>query len=150
MVETFGWRSIFWFNLPTGIVVLALSRFLLKAGAKRSTGTGIDLLGAGFLFGIVFTFMFGLSELGNNETGAAAALPIWMSYMGKALKGVDAMFQQVPEGVVSASVNPDTGLAATDGRISEYFYRENIPAAQNRDASGDGSRSPEEVKNQLF
>ena len=73
-----------------------------------------------------------------------------MSYMGKVLKGVVETFQQVPDGVVSASVNPDTGLADSDGRISEYFYRENIPAVQKRDIPGDGTRSAEEVRNQLF
>jgi len=63
---------------------------------------------------------------------------------------VDEMFRQVPEGVVSVSVNSDTGQADSDGRITEYFYRENIPAVQKRDAPGDGTRSSEEVKNQLF
>ena len=79
-----------------------------------------------------------------------AALPIWMSYASKALKGVDEMFQEAPEGITSVHVDPATGQADSDGKLIEYFYRENIPAAQIRDAPGAGSRSPEEVKNQLF
>lgn len=69
MVETFGWRSIFWFNIPLGVIVLVLSRLLLRAGGRKSVSTSVDLVGAGLLFGIIFAFMFGLTELGNNESG---------------------------------------------------------------------------------
>jgi penicillin-binding protein 1A len=123
------------------------------AGKTGTTNDLVDAWFAGYQPTLTAIAWIGFDQphkLGNNETGAVAALPIWMSYMGKALKGVGEMFQQVPDGVVSASVNPDTGQAASDGRISEYFYRENMPAVQKRDASGDGIRSPEEVKFQLF
>jgi hypothetical protein len=66
------------------------------------------------------------------------------------LAGVEETFQQVPDGVASISVNPDTGQAASDGKLTEYFYRENVPAAQKRESPGDGGRNSEEVKSQLF
>ncbi|MFH1603506.1 MAG: hypothetical protein ABIH03_06335, partial [Pseudomonadota bacterium] len=77
-------------------------------------------------------------------------LPIWMNYIGKALNGVDEAFRQTPEGIASVNVDSETGRAASDGKITEYFYRENIPAAQKQDAPDGGARSPEEVKGQLF
>jgi penicillin-binding protein 1A len=85
-------------------------------------------------------------KLGPGETGSVAALPIWMSYMSKALKGVPEMFQRTPEGVVSVKVN-ESGFQAPDGR-SEFFFRENVPPEQP--AGESTTRTPEEVKNQLF
>ena len=81
-------------------------------------------------------------KLGNNETGAVAALPIWINYMRKALNGVNEMFQPVPPGVVSINVNPITGEAASDGTLSEYFYRENVPPVKEPDAPEGDTRSP--------
>jgi EmrB/QacA subfamily drug resistance transporter len=72
MVESFGWRSVFWFNVPLGVIVLVLSQLLLKSrNNSRSSGTSIDFLGAGLLFGSIFAFMFGLTQLGNIEIGVS-------------------------------------------------------------------------------
>ena len=38
-----------------------------------------------------------------NETGANAALPIWISYMAKALKGTQEANRPMPEGIVTAA-----------------------------------------------
>ncbi len=119
------------------------------AGKTGTTNDLVDAWFAGYQPTLVAITWIGFDhprKLGNNETGAVAALPIWMNYMSKALKGVDEMFQQVPDGVVSVNVNPDTGQPASDGRQSEYFYRENVPPAQKRDAPEGGTRTPEEVK----
>ncbi len=120
------------------------------------TGTTNDLVDAWFagyqptLTAIAWVGFDQPRKLGNSETGGVAALPIWMGFMSKALKGVDETFQSVPEGVVSAGINPDTGQAAGDGKMIDYFYRENVPAAQKRDTPAEGARSSEEVKSQLF
>ena len=119
------------------------------AGKTGTTNDLVDAWFAGYQPTLVAITWIGFDQprkLGNNETGSLAALPIWINYMSKALKGVDEMVQQVPDGVVSANVNPDTGQPASDGRQSEYFYRENVPQAQKRDAPEDGTRTPEEVR----
>ena len=63
-------------------------------------------------------------RLGNNETGSVAALPIWMSYMGRALKGVPQSILTPPDGVVQVRIDPDTGLADPDGKLTEYLFRD--------------------------
>ena len=99
------------------------------------TGTTNDLVDAWFtgyqptLTAIAWVGFDQPRKLGNHETGAVAALPIWMNYMGKALKGVGEIFQSVPPGVVSVRVDPDTGLPDENGTLNEYFYSENVPTA---------------------
>ena len=101
-------------------------------------------------------FLIGFDKprsLGGAETGAQAALPIWMSYMGKALKDVPEQGLSIPEGVVMVNVDPATGQPAADGKdsIPEYFYQENLPSASASWAGGSGAgKSPEEIKDQLF
>jgi penicillin-binding protein 1A len=90
--------------------------------------------------------------LGNNETGAVAALPIWMSFMGKVLKGVPEVPLAPPEGVLVARISPETGLREVDDRagIVEYFYSE-YPPKLREDALAPGTaRVPGEIRNQLF
>jgi len=136
----------------TGARAMSLGRKDL-AGKTGTTNDLVDAWFAGYQPSLTAIAWIGFDQprkLGNSETGAAAALPIWMAYMGKALKGVEETQQSVPEGVVSTGINPDTGQAAGDSKVTDYFYRENVPAAPRRDATGEGVRSPEEVKSQLF
>jgi penicillin-binding protein 1A len=136
----------------TGARAMSLGRKDL-AGKTGTTNDLVDAWFAGYQPTLTAIAWIGFDQprkLGNSETGGVAALPIWMNYMSKALKGVDETFQPVPEGVVSAAINPDTGQAASDSKMSDYFYRENVPAAPKRDVPGDGTRSSEEVKSQLF
>jgi len=119
------------------------------AGKTGTTNDYIDAWFSGYqpsLVGIAWVGFDQPKKLGPGETGAVAALPIWMSYMSKALKGVPEMFQRTPEGVVSVKVN-ENGFQAPDGR-SEFFFRENVPPEQP--AGESATRTPEEVKNQLF
>ena len=123
------------------------------AGKTGTTNDLVDAWFAGYQPTLVAVAWIGFDQprkLGNNETGSVAALPIWMNYMSKALRGVDESFQQVPEGVVSVGVNPDTGQPASDSKASEFFYRENIPPAQKRDAPEGDARAPVETRTVPF
>ncbi len=54
-------------------------------------------------------------KLGDRETGGAAALPIWIGYMNRALKDVPMQLPRAPEGLV----------ARGEGRDRNYIYAEN-------------------------
>jgi penicillin-binding protein 1A len=48
-------------------------------------------------------------SLGENETGARAASPIWVAFMSKILKDKSKKDFSVPEGVEFMKVDPKTG-----------------------------------------
>jgi penicillin-binding protein 1A len=119
------------------------------AGKTGTTNDYVDAWFNGYQPTLVSIAWIGFDQpkkLGPGETGSVTALPIWMSYMDKALKGVPEMFARSPEGVVIARVN-DSGLQAPDGR-PELFFRENVPAQEG--PADAGVRTAEDVRNQLF
>ncbi len=65
MITILGWRSIFWINIPLGIVSLVGLSLLLPAGQRKKTH--IDLAGAGLLVGALVALMTGLSEMGSSD-----------------------------------------------------------------------------------
>ncbi|MCX7892024.1 MAG: penicillin-binding protein 1A [Burkholderiales bacterium] len=100
------------------------------AGKTGTTNEHVDAWFAGYQPTLVAVAWIGFDQprnLGANETGGAAALPMWIAYMGKVLQGVPQMEAPVPEGVISVRIDPDTGLASPDGKQPEFFYREHPP-----------------------
>src|SRR5215813_11480187 len=126
------------------------------AGKTGTTNDFIDAWFCGFNASLVAVAWIGFDTpqtLGRNETGAQAALPMWMGYMGAVLKGAPEQPLVAPSGVVVARINPDTGLRLTDasGGIPDVFYQEFLPPEQETVAGAPpGGRAPEEVRNQLF
>src|SRR5947208_3659995 len=132
----------------TGARAMILGRQDL-AGKSGTTNDYIDAWFSGYqptLVGIAWVGFDQPKKLGPGETGSVTALPIWMSYMAKALKGTPEMVQRNPEGVVMAKVN-ENGLQSPDGR-PEFFFRENVPPEQG--PIDPGVRTTEDARNQLF
>ncbi len=88
------------------------------------------------------------ADLGNNETGGQAALPIWMHYMARSMKGVKENDFVPPDGVVSVPI----GGEGKDGNpLTEFIYVENIGNVGNGpSALREANKPSEEVKNQIF
>jgi penicillin-binding protein 1A len=126
------------------------------AGKTGTTNDHVDAWFAGFMPKLVAVTWIGFdtpANLGNNETGSLAALPIWMSYAGKMLKGVPESELTPPSGVVAVNINPSTGLREPGGasKTLEWFYQESQPPVGDDSAfARDGTRAPEEVRNQIF
>ena len=107
------------------------------AGKTGTTNDFVDGWFCGYqpdLVGVTWVGFDQPKTLGKNQTGGRIALPVWIEYMGKVLKGVPETQRSVPEGVVAARTDGD---AATPGdtRGSEFFYREFLPSKEVREKS---------------
>jgi penicillin-binding protein 1A len=139
----------------TGARAMKLGRSDL-AGKTGTTNEFVDAWFCGYVPELVAVAWIGFDSphtLGRNETGAQAALPIWMGYMGAVLDGVPEQPLEPPDGVVALHVNPDTGLRIAGAQVGvvDYFYQEFPPPVHETLLGGvlSGER-PEEVRNQLF
>jgi penicillin-binding protein 1A len=138
----------------TGARASALGRNDL-AGKTGTTNDNVDAWFAGYQPTLVAIAWIGFDQpkkLGRNETGARAALPIWMGYMGAALKGVPEMGADPPEGVVTVKIDPATGMQSPETGQPEYFYRENMPPPPDTPVPvpNGGTRLIDRARNQLF
>jgi len=141
----------------TGARAMALGRVDL-AGKTGTTNEQMDAWFAGYQRHLAAVTWVGYDiprSLGDRETGAVAALPIWMSYMGNVLRGQPEELPIAPEGVTAVAINPETGLRDRNAPtpMIEYFYHENIPPEQDGPVGeefGDAARPPEEIRDQLY
>jgi penicillin-binding protein 1A len=80
------------------------------------TGTTDEFINAWFIGGapnLVAGIYVGFDDrrsLGETESGAHAALPIWINFMQAALKPLPVVAFTIPEGVTFVKVDPSTGL----------------------------------------
>jgi penicillin-binding protein 1A len=94
------------------------------AGKTGTTNDGRDTWFAGFNGDLVVTAWVGFDQersLGRGETGASTALPIWMDFMGPALKGMRNSRPAEPPGLVTVRITPDTGRLARAGDANAIF-----------------------------
>jgi penicillin-binding protein 1A len=126
------------------------------AGKTGTTNDDIDAWFCGFNLAQVGIAWIGYDQprtLGTNETGSVAALPMWIAYMEKALKGIPETLRDPPSGVVSLRINPETGLRDDASNLSDWFMAEFTPRmAQDAlaPALAPGSAPARDVRNQLF
>jgi penicillin-binding protein 1A len=126
------------------------------AGKTGTTNENIDAWFCGFNTSQVGIAWIGYDQpksLGTNETGSAAALPMWIAYMQRALKGVPEAVPEPPPGVVSVRIDRDTGLRDDASPYSDWFMAEFTPRlAQDAlaPALAPGSAPARDVRNQLF
>ncbi|MHB1951958.1 MAG: penicillin-binding protein 1A [Acidiferrobacteraceae bacterium] len=140
----------------TGTAARALGRTDL-AGKTGTTNNQRDAWFSGFNPDIVTSVWVGFDQpapLGHGEVGAVAALPIWMQYMKTALQGVPVLPSTPPPGVVTATINRDTGAAAspTNPRaMQEYFVAGTQPQANPVSAPGAPPPAPtQNLRQDLF
>lgn len=89
------------------------------AGKTGTTNEYVDAWFCGYQMTVAGCAWVGFDQprkLGNSETGGAAALPIWIGYMSRALKDVPMQLPVAPDGLV----------AFGEGRERNYVYTENM------------------------
>ncbi|WP_374259487.1 penicillin-binding protein 1A [Zoogloea sp.] len=106
----------------TATKALALKRGDL-AGKTGTTNEYVDAWFCGYQPTVVAVAWIGFDQpkkLGSGETGGAAALPMWINYMRKALEGVPESYPTAPAGLIR--VQP------AGSPTEEMIYKENLPA----------------------
>jgi penicillin-binding protein 1A len=89
------------------------------AGKTGTTNEYVDAWFCGYQMTVAGCAWIGFDQpkkLGDRETGGAAALPVWIGYMTRALKDVPIQLPSVPDGLV----------AFGEGRERTYMYAENV------------------------
>ncbi len=130
------------------------------AGKTGTTNDQRDAWFCGFGSGVVATAWVGYDDyhsMGRKETGGSAALPMWIDFMRVALDNVSVQDLKPPKGIVTASVDPATGVvveAGTPGAIKEFFdarhpfyttavMKEMLPPAELSESLGDAQVTEE-------
>lgn len=122
------------------------------AGKTGTTSDFQDAWFCGFQPTIVGVAWLGFDNphtLGSGETGGGAALPMWISYMGSALKDVPQATYTMPDGMAAARVNQN-GLRDPAGERTEIFYQENLPPEQGPTQQDNSAKPADSVREQLF
>jgi penicillin-binding protein 1A len=122
------------------------------AGKTGTTNEYVDAWFCGYNASIVGVGWIGFDQprtLGTNETGSMAALPIWIAYMAKVLKGTPESNLPMPEGIVTVKINADTGLRDEHNGVDEYFYAEFPPRGRD-DGQAPGGQPARDIRDQLF
>ncbi|MCX8048598.1 MAG: penicillin-binding protein 1A [Methylohalobius sp.] len=136
----------------------AKAKRLQRSDLAGKTGTTNEQRDAWFngyappLVAIAWVGFDSSEPLGTNETGARAALPMWIEYMKTALQGQAEYSFPLPEGVVVAFIDPTSGLRTTPNRgIQEFFLEGNLPPYRSAIAQPEaGKPSQDSILNSLF
>jgi penicillin-binding protein 1A len=133
----------------TGRKAMELGRNDL-AGKTGTTNEHRDAWFSGFNHSLVATAWMGFddfSTLGDGEFAAKTALPMWINFMGAALKDVPQTLPAMPTGITTARINSASGQLTSAGdpaAIMENFRVEDLERL-GRSASATGRQDPYEV-----
>ncbi|TRZ63894.1 MAG: penicillin-binding protein, partial [Rhodocyclaceae bacterium] len=104
------------------------------AGKTGTTNDYIDAWFCGYQATVVGIAWIGFDQpkkLGNNETGASAALPMWIGFMEKALQGVPESYMELPADLVAINAKDP----ASKSLHAEFIYKEYLQPAEYEEAA---------------
>lgn len=94
------------------------------AGKTGTTNDAKDTWFSGYNPDLIATVWTGFDQpqsLGRREWGSSFALPIWIDFMGKSLKGVPNRSYKEPAGIKTLRIDPASGLLARPGTPGAYY-----------------------------
>jgi penicillin-binding protein 1A len=124
---------------------------VLNRPIAGKTGTSSDYTDAWFvgysptLLTAVWVGFDEKTSLGKDETGARAALPIWIAFMSEALADSPVEEFKAPEGIVMKKVNIETGLPTheeSNETIIEAFVEGMLPEEKEDERKSESPSSP--------
>ena len=74
LTDVFGWRAVFWVNVPVGILLVIAVRAVVPQSAPERDGPRLDAAGAALLTGAVMTLIVGASAIEDPHRRAAGGL----------------------------------------------------------------------------
>jgi penicillin-binding protein 1A len=120
------------------------------AGKTGTTNDSYDTWFMAFTHDLVTGVWLGYDHnqhpLGRYETGGRASLPIWLSYMQKALRGRPQEMFPEPEGIVWVNIDPENGKRA--GADTKRSVRE--PFKEGTEPKGDEKDKPKVQNSDVF
>lgn len=126
------------------------------AGKTGTTNEHRDAWFCGFNDDVVASAWVGFDQptpLGSGEVGGRAALPMWMDYMRVALQGVPERSLTPPPGMVTATINADTGKSTDPSdplAIVEYFVEGTAPEPAAAPSAGPQPAPADPIREGLF
>ena len=138
----------------------------LKKTVAGKTGTTNDYRDAwfvGYTPGLAAGVWVGFDNqrvLGEKETGSKAAAPIWVSFMKDALSVISPLTSErkedtkpfsIPDGIVTATIDPLTGLLATfqSEKMIEFFKEGTAPVVHSTELERSLVRIQKEVLKEI-
>jgi len=155
-LESYDPRPVEAIDPTTAYLVTSLLRSVVEEGTGRGakvlgkpvvgkTGTTNNYVDAWFI-GYTPSIVTGVwvgydnprASLGDKETGARAALPIWISVMARALADKPAEDFVPTDDVVTVKIDPETGLLAREGQVDARaeVFRKGTEPTQVADQAG--------------
>ncbi|MFV1982640.1 MAG: penicillin-binding protein 1A [Thiohalomonadales bacterium] len=140
------------------------ARVLGRTDLSGKTGTTNDQQDAwftGFNSDVVTISWVGFDNpkpLGNRETGARAALPMWIDYMRESLRGKPESSLEQPPGLLSVRIDAKTGLPSninSETTLFEYFRESHAPrsdnyGSQNQKSTDSTTIQPSNITEEIF
>ncbi len=115
------------------------------AGKTGTTNEYRDAWFIGYVPSLVAGVWVGFDDqgsIGAKETGARAALPIWLEFMKKALMDQSPEDFSVPDGIIFKQIDPVTGLLSTEN-CRQSIRQAFLPGTEPRKYCDEYSQPPE-------
>ena len=127
------------------------------AGKTGTTNNFLDAWFSGFSPDVITTVFVGFDEpshLGRRESGASAALPIWIDFMSRVLPDYPEKPEVIPENITTRFINKETAKTTSpddpEGFLEYYLVGTEPGDAIGQEGTDQGASSSEPADESLF